>query len=275
MTIVAEVKRYVDDELYKAGFLGSSNVVVEIIDGMLLRPKTIGPILKNERLEAEWPIIQGKVFSILESSGATKGAMNTIAIFRYGRSADSSKNPITVYISLDPGTPDSNWPQVLSRIRAYLNTLSHKLEVHMEHNTLDVCAFDLLPPDSGALRGPAWPAYEERANFGAEIGPSLYILGGDGNRLNSGFGTLGCYVELKTESAPAWKRYALTNYHVVRPCFEGFSIYSERKRANQHWLRQELQTGGQIAGTQMHMGLSRNKKVLATSLSPRPDEPTT
>lgn len=141
--IVAELKRHVDGELEKAGFLGLANVVVEIIDPWLVKPKNVGPILGNKLLEDDWPIIQEKVFSILESWESTKGAINTISIFRFGRSNDNSENPITVYISLDPGTPDSTWPQVSSSIQAYLDTLPHELKVHMEHNTVDFLASEL------------------------------------------------------------------------------------------------------------------------------------
>ncbi|KAK3364269.1 hypothetical protein B0T25DRAFT_493064 [Lasiosphaeria hispida] len=64
------------------------------------------------------------------------------------------------------------------------------------------------------------------AGLGEDIGPECYIkLGnsGDENRV-PGLGTLGCWIEIKTIREPQWTKYALTNYHVVRPAFDGFQL---------------------------------------------------
>lgn len=42
--------------------------------------------------------------------------------------------------------------------------------------------------------------------------------------VDPGLGTMGFYVDIKTQSRPVWARYGVTNYHVVRPCFDGSSL---------------------------------------------------
>ena len=229
--VVHDLKLHVDNELSKSGLLDPFDiVVVEIIDPLLVKPKNVGPILDNEQLEAEWPTIKEKVFSILESEESTKGTMNAIAIFRFGPLRENDKNPITVFISVDPGASDSAWPKLLENIQTYLDTLPHEITVHIEHNTIDMCAFDLLLPDQSDSRISSRPAYQERVNFGGDIGPMVYLFDRDGNKQNSGLGTLGCYVEVRTRKVPTWTRYALTNYHVVRPCFDGFTLNLDNQK---------------------------------------------
>lgn len=228
--VVCDLKVYVDDEIEKSGLFDPSGIVVEIIDPLLVKPKIVGPILDNKQLEAEWPVIQDKVFSILESEESTKGTMNAIAIFRFGPFRENDRNPITVFISVNPGASGSAWPRVQGIIQEYLDTFPHELTVRIEHNTIDFCAFDLLTPDqTDSVLAPR-PAYQERINFGGEIGPTVYLFDRHGNKRNSGLGTLGCYVEVRTKKVPTWSRYALTNYHVIRPCFDGFRLISDNQK---------------------------------------------
>ena len=219
--IVREVKEHIDSELLRSGLLDSFEVVVEIVDERIFDPKHVGPILDNPQLELEWPAIQEKVFSMLESFEATNGAMNAISLFRYGTSLESKWNPITVFISVDPHVPPAAYLEVVADIQTYLDTLPYELTAHMERNSIDFCTFELPPPDS--LGSPSFE-YRDLVHLGDEIGPSVYLFGEDGKKRSPGFGTLGCYVEVKTKSTPVWTRYGLTNYHVMRPAFNGFSI---------------------------------------------------
>lgn len=131
---------------------------------------------------------------------------------------------------MDPEAPNTAWPPVLRTIQTYLDTLEHELTAHMDHNTVDLCAFDLLPPDPSVPSQAKWPPYKQRVDFGSEIGPSLYLVDYDRNELNSGFGTFGGYVQIRTTTNPGWTRYALTNFHVIRPCFYGFQFDTGKKK---------------------------------------------
>ena len=49
-------------------------------------------------------------------------------------------------------------------------------------------------------------------------------------------------MKVKTEATPTWTRYVLTNYHVVRPCFDGFNIdVAKKRKASLHVAKQEPQ----------------------------------
>ncbi|WKT49457.1 hypothetical protein QSH57_014404 [Fusarium oxysporum f. sp. vasinfectum] len=68
--------------------------------------------------------------------------------------------------------------------------------------------------------------YHEIAGIGDDLGPSHYIPGINESRANPGFGTLGCLLQIKLNGESKWRTCALTNYHVVRPAFDGFSLES-------------------------------------------------
>lgn len=64
--------------------------------------------------------------------------------------------------------------------------------------------------------------------LGEDIGPAGYIPGNNGEKIIPGVGTLGCWVEIKTQNEE-WTRYALTSYHVIRPGLEGFRLAVDPK----------------------------------------------
>ncbi|SPN96495.1 uncharacterized protein DNG_00023 [Cephalotrichum gorgonifer] len=230
--IVCKVKEFVDRRLHGANLGDKFCVCVEMANPLVLNGKVLGPVLDNPQLESDWPGIQGNIFSMLKSRMSTKGRMNALSLFRLGYWSDPSNNPITVFISMDPDSPDEAWPQVLRDIQLYLDGLPHDLTAHMEHNTVQSLAFQLLGPD--VAEPPTRPlpgasrVYQKLVNLGDDFGPSLYLKRDDGKLSNPGFGTLGCYVEVKRTS-PDWRRYGLTSYHTIRPCFEGFSVKAVRQ----------------------------------------------
>lgn len=106
----------------------------------------------------------------------------------------------------------------------------------MEHNLPQYWSFPLLPPtvnDQEArypgdqLRLKIEGNYRATVDMGAEIGPSRYITRDDGKQCNPGYGTLGCYVEIKTKQKKQWAKFGLTNYHVVRSGLEGYRFKSK------------------------------------------------
>ncbi|KAK1751145.1 hypothetical protein QBC47DRAFT_464338 [Echria macrotheca] len=70
---------------------------------------------------------------------------------------------------------------------------------------------------------PSMP-YKQQVSLGSDISVSKYIKTDDGREISSPVGTMGCWLEIKTKSEPEWTKVALTNYHVIRPWYDGFHI---------------------------------------------------
>ena len=77
--------------------------------------------------------------------------------------------------------------------------------------------------------------YTRKVNLGASIGTSRLFLTDDGRTAYGGYGTFGCYVEIKTTDTPEWTRCALTNYHVARSSLDG--IPQRRKAGHRTYSR--------------------------------------
>ncbi|KEZ41083.1 hypothetical protein SAPIO_CDS7139 [Scedosporium apiospermum] len=203
--VVSAVKSYIDNRLADSTFddhPGPIDVCVEMMAPELTRRKFLGPVEDNANLESDWPAIQDKVYSILESFSQTRG----------------------FYVSLDYDADEVSWPPVAREIQAYLDGLEHGLVVHMEHNILKGFAFELLEPRN-SHRGLLIPDdYKKGVGLGGDISASTYLTRDDQMRCNPILGTLGCYIEVKTRSSSEWVRLGLTNYHVIRPCLEGFKL---------------------------------------------------
>lgn len=246
--IVAEVKQYVDRELLRSNL--QIHVRVEIIDPQLLEPKVLGPVLGIPRLEHDWPEIQKTVFNMLESSVPTRGGVNALSIIRLGHCEDWKLNPVTVFISMNREISDTSWWGVLGRIQGYLDTFPYGLIAHIENNSVDPCSFELLKPkDPESSSHEIWRGdYQTRVNLGDSIGPSLYLTTeDDGEKHNPGLGTMGFYVDIKTQSRLEWTTYGVTNYHVVRPCFDGFSLAKVKEKG-----REKLEADAPIFGSDCH-----------------------
>ncbi|SPO06464.1 uncharacterized protein DNG_09154 [Cephalotrichum gorgonifer] len=151
---VSDIKEHIDRELSNAGLLdGSTTIIVEIMDSLILEPKIVGPIL-TIRSSNYWIRIRERVFSILQSFKMTEDATTTISIFRYGHSQDTSRDPIVVFIALDdynsniaaweaaellgsdePGTYHRYQPKVRIQEDRYMQTPYSSECVFMPHQT--------------------------------------------------------------------------------------------------------------------------------------------
>jgi hypothetical protein len=61
--------------------------------------------------------------------------MTCITMFRLGFEWVYYRiNPKTVYISLDYGSPESQWPPILNAIERFVNNFDLDLRVYVEHN---------------------------------------------------------------------------------------------------------------------------------------------
>lgn len=80
------------------------------------------------------PHIEKGIDDILESFEATRNCVTSIDLFRLGFNPEGSKNPKTVYVSVDDNSPAPSWPPVLDAMQRYVDTFDMDLKVHMEHS---------------------------------------------------------------------------------------------------------------------------------------------
>ncbi|OBS20756.1 hypothetical protein FPOA_07096 [Fusarium poae] len=181
-----------------------------------------------------WDDIRALVNQRLEAFTATRRSMVTIGLFQYG--SRRGRNPITIYIAVDYSSDETGWLEVIADIKA---NIRHKqgwadVQVHIEHHAGTSYSFNMLPPtyDEGFRENKRFVGdYQQTVKPGDEFGAESYTHS-DGSQISAGFGTLGCFVEIQRKSSPAWKRYALTSYHAVRPALPGFrlEIVGEKSR---------------------------------------------
>ncbi|KAK3339843.1 hypothetical protein B0T25DRAFT_618478 [Lasiosphaeria hispida] len=235
--IVKKTKKFVDAAI-RNRYLEDVEIGVEMIAEELTLAKYITPIPASDLTDAfceDWQHITEGALDILDSYPATKSRVTSIALFKLGFSTTYEDNPSTVYISVNYESEENHWPPVVGEIQQLLNRYPYKLQVHMEHNTSSKLCPSLFPlvnrPMTDAKRQ-MWPAkkYKNLVGLGEDIGPECYIkVSNSGDDHSPGFGTLGCWVEIKTIKEPGWTKYALTNYHVVRPAFKGFQLGTNDK----------------------------------------------
>ena len=243
--IVKKTKKFVDSST-RNSHLEDLQISVEMIAEELTLNKYISPVPTKELTDAlrlDWPLIAEKALDILDAYPATKSRVTSIALFKLGFSRDFDKNPLTVYISVDYESEEGKWPAIVGEIQQLLNRYPHNLQLHLEHNTSGESypEFHLVNRPMTAeqkafkidLGFDPDRKYNKLVGPGDDIGPECYISLGDSASADQlrvpGLGTLGCWIEVKTTRQPQWTKYALTNYHVVRPAFDGFQIRTNDK----------------------------------------------
>ncbi len=236
--VVEELKRYVDGRLagVDRGPLKGMDVCIEMVAEQLTWRKYMAPVPKDAsfpKLAADWPAIQTRVSEILGSFQCTASNVITIALFKLGFDSSNVTNPKTVYVSVEYESSQVEWPPVVEKIQRYLDTFSHGLRLHLEHNVMFRWAFPLvsagLTPEEKEERieqlgFKELSEYKRRVDLGADIGAAQYIRRIDGRDCSTLMGTLGCYLEIKSLRHPTWTKVALTNYHVVRPAINGYQL---------------------------------------------------
>ncbi|KAK3364727.1 hypothetical protein B0T24DRAFT_683361 [Lasiosphaeria ovina] len=240
---VINIKKYVDSTRLKKRNLDHLDIAVEIIAEELSLPKYLSPVaaeLLSRGMETDWAHIKDKVVEITDSYPATAGHVTSIHLLRLGFSIVDDENPNTVYVSVDYECLETKWPPVFVKIQRYLRRFKYAdLTLHLEHNLVEQsAAFPLLPSRRSEAENQSrrtemnlWPnvPYETRVNLGDDIGASTYVTGSDGNLYSPLIGTLGCWLRIKTVNHPEGLIVALTNYHVIRPAYEGFQIRADGK----------------------------------------------
>jgi len=224
-------------------------VNVEMVAEELTLSKYISPVPSNELtdgLARDWPVITAKALDILDAYPATESRVTSISLFKLGFSRDFDKNPLTVYISVDYESEESKWPPVVGEIQQLLHRYPHNLHLHLEHNTssefypefplIEVAAEGEEKERKIDLGYDPYRKYKKLVDLGDDIGAGRYLklshstsASKDSDTLrNPLIGTLGCWIEIKTIKEPQWTKYALTNYHVVRPAFDGFQLGTDK-----------------------------------------------
>ena len=235
---VPKIKKFIDSKR-----LSSKNpdvdIAVEMIGEEHAKEKFMAPVtpsLLDRGLRTDWARIKDGVAQILGAFSQTKGHVTSIHLFRLGFSPDNDDNPNTVYISVDYLCQETKWRPVLEEIRKYLQHPRYvyaNLCAHMEHGVIDQwAAFPLVPMtrEDWEKHQKAWNLipkkipYTQRVDLGSDISVSKYIKNNDDETVSPLVGTLGCWLEIKTKSDPEWAKVALTNYHVIRPWYDGFYV---------------------------------------------------
>ncbi|XEV05221.1 hypothetical protein FSHL1_010508 [Fusarium sambucinum] len=209
------------------------NIYIDMQAPQLTQTIFYGPVDRDDLCHS-WDNIRTLVHQRLDSFLVTSGCMTSICLFRYGLLREINANPVTVYVSLSYDSLETGWPEVMADIKANIDNRGWTdVEVHFEHNLGFDYAFRRIElqghPDTirsdgidanKRLRGD----YQQRVKPGDDFGAATYITRSDNVEKSSGLSTLGCFVELRTATNPTWKRYALTNYHAIRPALAGFTL---------------------------------------------------
>lgn len=226
-------------EMSKRGIV--FHITVEIIAPELIDKVYVSGGPNDSRLLAQWGNIKSRVNQILEDLPETQGHMSSIALSRLGFSEDPTENPVTVYISMNYGADEQFWPQVARRLEFFLDGIvcNHKLALLIEHNEIEHFNFPLIGDETYTEEGEKTAfanrfvldrPYKTKVNMGADIGAARYMdpLPGTTQLKNSEFGTLGCYVDVRTTySLGSTTKMALTNWHVARSCIDqGYELYT-------------------------------------------------
>ncbi|KAK4152571.1 hypothetical protein C8A00DRAFT_44382 [Chaetomidium leptoderma] len=212
---VRGLKKFVDSRRLKSDKLGHLDIAVEIIAEELTLRKYVSVVpakLLAQGLEKDWAFIKDKVFQILESHSGTKGLMTAINLFRLGFSPCDDENANTVYISVDYESDEAKWPPVVAEIQQYLEQYNRHSEV--KRNQRQHLYNNMMPKTP----------YKTAVDLGDDIGVSNYLTASDGQKLSPIVGTLGCWLEVKSKKFPDWTKVALTNYHIIRPAYDGFRV---------------------------------------------------
>ncbi|KAH7155363.1 hypothetical protein B0J13DRAFT_604376 [Dactylonectria estremocensis] len=110
---------------------------VEMIAPRLVLPVYFDTVRNRPDLQAAWPRISSIVSDRLEAHEATFDKMNSLSLFRVGNSPELEQNPITVYISVDFESDETQWDTVVDDIRSNCRDEGWTdLSIHIEHNEI-------------------------------------------------------------------------------------------------------------------------------------------
>ncbi|KPA44206.1 hypothetical protein FLAG1_02819 [Fusarium langsethiae] len=222
--------------MFKDSDYSYDNFHIDMLAPELTQTIYYGPTDRSD-LHQTWDNVRALVHQRLELFEATAGSMTAICLFHYGTSREINTNPATIYIAVNYSSDETGWLEVIADIKANINRHGRgwkDVQVHVEHNVGMDYAYNVLEPtgkDEDTIRAEGIDNnklihgdYQQIVKPGDDFSAGGYIKRRDKVLKSSGVGTLGCFVELKTKSNPTWKKYALINYHVIRPALDGFCL---------------------------------------------------
>ncbi|KAL5592053.1 hypothetical protein FOVSG1_010942 [Fusarium oxysporum f. sp. vasinfectum] len=187
-------------------------------------------------LSDSWDEVSDKVMADLQWHPGFRDHHTSLSLQRYGVSPILSNNPPTIYVGVDHGSKESGWYTLVDQIERTLHKLGwHGVQVHVEHNlNFSFYTFPVLTPAGDdvedrmklglAANKRIVGDYSNTLHVGADFSAATYLTRTDKAPRDPGNGTLGCFIQIKTKTNPAWRTCALTNYHVVRTAFTGFTL---------------------------------------------------
>lgn len=233
--IVISAKKFIDKVKVVSRELDEVDIGVEMIDFSLTIAKFCGPVPPQRYSPTlDWRNINRKALDILDRFPATKDRVNFLGLMSYGPSPDYKQNPLILFIALNYESDSSKWARPRATLKMMLR--DYNIDIYMENNdSMEHYPFNTREWDTNITATPAdrgfnsiTDEYQQTVGLGDDIGPAHYIqVDGDDQLCFPGFGTLGCWVEVKTldhNEKEKWTKYALTNYHIVRPSFDGFQL---------------------------------------------------
>ncbi|KAF5571078.1 hypothetical protein FPHYL_737 [Fusarium phyllophilum] len=211
-----------------------SPIYVEIVSRDLIKTKYYGR-LNEPALSRTWDTVSDLIYERLQSLPTTRGYLTCLALQRFGVNPLINANPATVYISMDHRSDETSWYGIVSAVKDVLDRVSgwEHVQIHIEHNLNMLSTFETLPLDPSKIDAGNTANkriigdYSKTAQIGDDFSPSRYILEGPDKKHNPGFGSMGCFIQIKTKSDAKWRTCVLTNHHVVRAAFDGFALRTQ------------------------------------------------
>jgi hypothetical protein len=110
-------------------------VHIEMIAPQLTKPVYIGMVRDDAYTSDSWDQVRALVHQRLENFQATKGHMTSMSLYRYGLLKQTDANPVTVYISVDYESDETQWLGIITDIERDIHNYGWTdVQVHMEHN---------------------------------------------------------------------------------------------------------------------------------------------
>ncbi|KAM0321826.1 hypothetical protein ACHAQA_009923 [Verticillium albo-atrum] len=231
--VVGELMTYMQDWLaelsideFKVGSVGVEMRAPE------LDPLWGGLVCGRPDVQVVWPAVKKEVATILNSFETTKAAWLCISLVLVGRKHHTT-GISSVYVALDYSSRQVDWPPVEHALQNYLDTLGLSLEITVEHNTIQDLGVVVDRQDvrsSAELYGRRWRGActphnnTPEISLGADISSCKTFFRDGETRLTPGYGTLGCYIEIKMKNRQGWETFALTSYEAVRSGFDGYQL---------------------------------------------------
>ncbi|KAJ4125826.1 hypothetical protein NW765_001600 [Fusarium oxysporum] len=122
-------------ELFKASYISEGDIHVEIVTPEF--EQTVYFVAPNDAsLHGNWDWVRAKVHDFLQSFQATRDRLTLLTLFQYGVVPDPQDNPLIIYISVDFGSDETGWHEVVADIKNMLQGVEGwgHVQVHMEHN---------------------------------------------------------------------------------------------------------------------------------------------